>query len=238
MPSPYEIIYEFIQDDVKRPDLEDEINRRIQRAVQRYHRMDMWMKDHVDQVYVFENPQSAVQQQAVAGSNVLYMNQFAALNLYIQQIDTRLLVRPRFFTYIRKWMTTNPWGTAIVDPVTGRMGTAMNGDLTEAASDSMTDAYGYDRTNVYYRSGEFIQLNSSTPLGQVYLGYFREPVVAPVERLNDWISTDYPSLIAADVKARTFAVIGKTEEANLASKEIQLELSILQTNNIRVSTKY
>lgn len=74
----YEICYQFIQDDVNRPDLEEVIKRRIQRAVLKFHRMDFWKRDFVEQPYAFvEN---------VAG----------------QVIDLRFFSRLRAIGYMRK----------------------------------------------------------------------------------------------------------------------------------------
>jgi hypothetical protein len=233
--SPYEQIVEYIQDDVHAPHLADEIDSRIKRAVQRYHRMDTWSRDHVDQVYVFAQANTISQQAVVSGSDALYLQSFGSgLQRYIQQIDTRALARPRKYSYIRKWMTQNPWGTAIIDPDTGQIGTSAGGDLTEASPSVLTDGYGYNRNDVYYRSGDYININSSTPLSQVYIGYFSDPVVEPVQNIVDWISFEYPSLIAADVKMRTFAVIGKSDEMKLAQGELQAEIALLQSNNVRV----
>jgi len=235
--TPYEIIYQYIIDDTKRPDLEEIIQRRIRRALFKFHRIDMWKKDLIEQCYVFEQQNTAASTTPVTGANALFMNSGQPPALYIQEINCNLLTRMRTISYIRKWQTVDPFGMAILDPQNGQLGTVAGGDLTERAPDTMFDGYGYDVNDVFYRSGDSINIRSSTPLSQVYLGYFSDPYTQPIEQINSWIARDYPALIAAEVKAKIFSDIGKDEEKKGALQEVAQELAILQTNNVRVGQR-
>lgn len=239
MTTPYETIYATIQDELHRGDLEAEINRRIQRAVQFHHRAEQWKRDLVEQMYVFDQPGTiAPTQSSVPGSDALYLQSIPSGNqLYVQQVDVRQLTRPRFFLYFKKYITVNAWGLSVIDPDTGRVGTTAGGDIEEASPNSMTDAYGYNRTDVYYRSGEYIKINSSTPLDRIYLGYFSDPLIDPVTLLNDWISTEYPALISCEVSFRMLGNMGKDAEQKAMGMQLQREVAQIFANNVRVTGK-
>jgi hypothetical protein len=236
MATPYERINNFIQDDVKRPDLQSVIDRRIQRALLKFHRKDNWKKDLIECRYVFPTANSAVVVQEITGGNSLFMNSMQQVGqLYIQQIDKEQLTRVRQFMYIRKWITADENGLAIFDPQSGTLGTSAGGDLTERSPDRMFDGYGGDLNDVFYESGQFVNIRSSTPLSQVFIGYFSDPVVEPAANIASWIATMYPMLIAAEVAWRVFLSIGKNEEAGGAKQERDEELLNLQGNNIRLA---
>lgn len=235
-----DLILEYVLDDTKRPDMHEIIKRRITRAIRKYHRLDIWKKDLVEQVYVFDQPVTAMPAQpAIQGANALFLNSMAAPNaqLYIQVLNKDKLARYRFVQYLRKWQTVTSFGDAITDPTTGGQGTVQGGDLTERNPDRMFDGYGYDLTDTYYESGNTIRINSSTPLSQVFIGYFADPVLEPIANTSSWIATKYPDLIAAEVKQRIFNDIGRNEEANAARGEIAAEVLLLQANNITLSMK-
>lgn len=247
--SGVDVIYTLIYDDVKRPDKQGIIWRRIHRSILKMHRKDFWFRDLVEQMYQFDVPNSAaaLTQPPVTGANSLFMNWFggANSNLNVQQLDTANLVRYRKVDYMRKWMTVSPYGTAIIDPVTGRQGTVQGGDLTECSPSALDDGYGYDKQDVFYGSGTVININSSTPLNKVFIGYLSEPKVnlscATLAQFQDyisWIADNYPTLIACDVKRYIFSDIGKNEqELKGAEREYQEELIAFMTSAVTCSTK-
>lgn len=250
--TPYETILLGILDDVKRPDLgpvaavsaigylgggSGEIDRRIQRALTTYHRKDTWKADFVEQEYVFAVEQTAVPTVVVSGGNSLFMNQFGSVanGIFIQQININYLTRYRQTLYIRKWQLTNAVGTAILDPATGLPGTAASGDFVERSPDRMFDGYGGDLNDIMYRSGDMINLRSSTPMNKVFIGYFADPLIQPVEHISSWIAKKYSAVIIADVAARIFKVIGKDEEAKSARETLMAETLLLESNNVRLA---
>lgn len=142
-----------------------------------------------------------------------------------QVIDTTLIDRFRAFSYLRKFMTVDVNGNPIAPTTEG-------GDLKETAPEIGFDGYGFDKLNVYYRSGTDVKIRSSTPMDQVFLGYYSYPLVEPIANINDWLIDEFPGLIAATVKRRIFKDIGKDEESKSAKEEEDEELLTLQTNNI------
>jgi len=233
MTTPYERIYQYVQDDIKRPDLVDVIGRRVQRALLKYHRIDVWKKDLIEARYIFPTANSAVIVQEVVGGNSLFMNSMQQVGqLYIQQINKELLTRVRKIMYIRKWVTTDQNGLAVFDPSSGTLGTSAGGDLTERSPDRMFDGYGGDLNDIFYESGQWINVRSSTPLSQVFIGYFSDPIIEPITSAASWIAVDYPQLIAAEVAYRVALSIGKNEEAGGFKDSVNQELALLQANNI------
>jgi len=247
-----ELIYQLVQDDVRRPDLADKIRRRIHRAALGWHRADDWKRDFLETVYEFDLEGTAVPNQIppASGANALFMNWAGQIQstINVQVLDLTELIFFRKVGYLRKYMTVTPYGTAIFDPTTGRQGTVQGGDLLERSPDSMFDGYGYDATDKFYRSGDNINISASTPLNKVYIGYFRDPKLnlgctteAEFLDYESWIIDSYPDLIVADVKAKLFTDTGKAEEANAIRRPPLGELPIqelrLRSAETRVSLR-
>lgn len=142
-----------------------------------------------------------------------------------QVIDTNLLDRFRQLSYARKYMTVDVNG----NPITP---TTQGGDLEAIAPELAFDGYGFDKTDVMYRSGTDIKIRSSTPIDQLFIGYFQFPIIEPIASMQSWIAFNYPALIAARAKRRIFKDFGKDDEAKAALEEENEELLVLQTNEI------
>lgn len=246
--SGIDTVYTLVQDQIKRADKQAQIWRRIHRSILKHHRIDQWKKDLVEQIYTFDVVNTvAANIPIAAGANALFMNSFYGSNnaLNIQVIDTTQLIRFRMINYLRKWMTVDQYGVAILDPFTGQQGTTQGGELREKNADSLSDSYGFNIENVYYLSGTDIKINSSTPLNQVYFGYFKDPKVTldcnsllAFQTYESFIVDDYPGVIVADVCKYMFGQIGKLEaELKLAQEEYQNEIATLQANCVRCSTR-
>ena len=197
-----EYIIQLVIDDTGRADKLEEIKRRIQRALMHHHLKDYYKKDHIDAIYVFQTPGQLE-----------------------QVIDTTLIINFRNPSYIRKFQTVDVNGNPIAP-------TTEQGDLKETAPEKAFDGYGFDKLNVFYRSGTDIKIRSSTPIDQVFMGYYTFPAIEPIANINSWIANEYPTLIAATAKRRIFKDIGKDDEAKSAKEEEDEELATLQTNNI------
>ena len=210
----YDKALQYILDDTRRPDLQTSMIRRIQRAVTKFHLMDHYKRDLVEQRYVFENP---------------------SVPAAIQVLDTALLARFRKFMYVRKWATVDSQGNVITNPNTGLIGSATSGDIVEKSPDRMFDGYGGDLDDVMYWSGNRCMIRSSTPIYQVFIGYFTYPLVEPATNMVSWILDEYPGLIAAEVSAKIFKVIGKDQESASSKQEVGEELATLQANSIRLT---
>lgn len=250
-------VLQSVLDDTKRPDMISILERRILRAARLWHRKDRWKRDIIETLYIFANSVTALvpNQPVATGANSLFLNNLASpqLSTNVQQIDTLLLPRFRNLWYLRKWVTLDQYGQAVIDPTTGLPGTVQNGDLFERSADAMFDGYGYDLRDVYYRSGTNITINSSTPLAQVYLGYYCDPIldftnidttanitnglVTWNNNTVSWIIDNYPDLIAAVVKAQIFNDIGKDEEKRGAQVEATEQALVLYGENIRLGER-
>lgn len=142
-----------------------------------------------------------------------------------QTIDTTLLEGFRQFSYVRKFSTTDSLGNQI-QPTTER------GEFSVIAPELAFDGYGFDKTDVMYRSGTDIKLRSSTQINQVFIGYYVFPRIEPISAIADWLTAQYPALIAATAKRRIFKDLGKDDESKSAEEEEREELLTLQTNEI------
>lgn len=200
----YVLAKQYIEDDTDRPELVDEIKRRIQRAVMTLHRIDFWKKDLVEQLYIFQASQA------------------------VQVIQKRMFPRFRAVGYLRKY---NADSASLFDPNVFQG--AVGSFFKEVNPQQALDGYGYDRRDSFYESGDTLKINSSEEISQVLIGWFKDPMIEPIEASDSWILTGYPALIAAQAKRRIFKDIGKDQEAKSAQDEFNEELMILQANNVR-----
>lgn len=203
----FDTAYQYVIDDVGRPEYADIIKRRIQRAVLGLHRMDFFKRDFVEQIHVFQNTQA------------------------VQIIDESLygnLIRS--VGYIRKLDASAP---SNADP---NLFAGFAGDFFAEVNPQLAmDGYGFDKQNTMYRALNAIKLNSSEAISQVIFAWFRDPRIEPIEACDSWILNKYPSLVAAHAKRRIFKDIGKEEEYRGADQEYTEELNILLANNIRLA---
>jgi len=202
----FDTAYQYIIDDVGRPDMDAIIKRRIQRAVLAMHRIDFWKKDFVEQLYAFQYEQA------------------------VQVLNKKLLPRLRAFGYIRKY---NGDAASIADPTL--FDGAVGDFFGEINPQQAFDGYGYNRVNKMYESGSSVKLLSSEAIQTVLIGWFVDPLLEPIEACDSWILTDYPGLIASHAKRRIFKDIGKDQESRDAQLEYDDELLRLQSNNIRLA---
>lgn len=198
--------YQYIQDDVDRPEMEDIIKRRIQRALMALHRIDFWKRDFIEQIYAFQYTQA------------------------VQILKGDLLPRLRAFGYIRKY---NADLAAIPDP--NIFDGAVGDFFKEINPQTALDGYGTSRENTFYRAQNDIKILSSEAISYVLIGWFRDPLIEPLGASDSWVLTGYPSLVAAHAKRRIFKDIGKDEESRAAKEEYDEELAIFLANNIRVA---
>lgn len=209
----YTFVEQLVIDDTGRPNFavldsngSSLIMRRIRRAVLAMHRIDFWFKDFVEQLYAFDS------------SNM------------IQIVDTNFLPGLRAIGYLRKWDASLQ--SQYQANVTGA---PRGSSFIELNPSNVIDGYGADKQDAMYRSGQYIKLNSSIPISQVLIGWFRDPSLDPITASDSWILANYPDLIAALAKRRIFKDIGKDDEYKSANEEYAEELGRLQTNNIKLA---
>jgi len=203
MPLPWEVIYEVVQDEVNRPDRMDEIKRRIQRAVLKYHRIERFRRDILESAMVFPASQA------------------------IQQIDISLLATFREVVYIR---LNDPTQT---NNLTTLLGTTEGNDFEQISIQRVMDGYGYDKNRVWYLAGTQINLRAEASFQNIQWGYLVLPVVEPIESMTSWIAQQHYELIAQEVVKRIFVSTGKLDEANGMERErMRSELILLSSDVI------
>lgn len=203
MALPWEIIYDYVQDEVNRREKEAEIKRRIQRAVLKYHKIEEFRRDLVEGPRIFNTSE------------------------FIQQIDITTVPTFRKVKYIRL-MDPNQ-----INSVTGILGTDEANDFEEVSVDRLMDGYGADRTRVWYLGGTSVNLRAGMNFSAVQWGYLATPIVDPIENINSWIAAEHPELIAQDVAKRIFISVGKLDEASGMEKErARSELLLLSSDVI------
>jgi len=209
MSTPYERIIEFLDDDVKRQDLKDSgvYDRRIQRALLKWHRKFMWSRDSLEEPVPFTNQ-----------------------NLNIQEIDLRNFTRFRFLRYVRDY-DPNAINQTTEPPTQGVAGKF----YAETAPETMLDYFATDKDYVMYRAGEILRLRSRFVIKNVIVGYFIDPLLNPVINISSWIAELYPDLIAAEVKVKIFGDLGKDSELKTAQMELAECADTLYSHNVRIA---
>lgn len=209
MSTPYERIISFLDDDINRKDLKDSgaYDRRIQRALLKWHRKFMWTRDSLEEPIPFTNQ-----------------------NLNIQEIDLRNFTRFRFLRYVRDY-DPNAINQTTEPPTQGVAGQF----YAESAPEVMLDYFHTDKDWVMYRAGEMLRLRSRFPIKNVLVAYFIDPLLNPATGINSWIAELYPDLIAAEVKVRIFSDLGKDGELREAKLELADCVDNLFANNVRLA---
>lgn len=119
---------------------------------------------------------------------------------YIQTFDPKQVVPTyRHHKYMRIWE----------GDVTGYPGDF----ISYVNAENVLDLYGYQKANVYYLAGSFIQIRTLVPLITILFGCYRQPVVTPEVSYNSWIATEYPMAIVYEAARSIFASTGYREQA-------------------------
>lgn len=212
--------------ETNRPDLVGETLSAIQEATNTIHSYQGFYKDITEVLVVFDQP-----------------------SWYVQQIDTYALPRYRSMSYIRKaaagmyqsaqlgqaW----PTGTNTYPPTSF--------DFIERVDlGDMLDAYGYEKTDVWYQAGKQVNIKSSTALAQVLCGFYQNPMVGSTDdTYASWVAEEQPWVIIYRAAATVYAKTG--DDKNYAiymrppsvSNDLETgglywqQLDILVQNNIR-----
>lgn len=127
----------------------------------------------------------------------------------------------RKIKYIRYWIYD------VTDPTfQGRAGDFLDALDTE----NSVDAYGYNKTNVYYLAGELIQIRTSMAATHFLTAAYVYPTVVTPETFKSWIADFFPYAIIYEACRRMFIQIGKTKDAQsmagmVAEEYIQLKIN-------------
>lgn len=89
------------------------------------------------------------------------------------------------------------------------------------------DYYGFPRTEIYYESGELLQIRTKVALSHALIGVYQFPDLNE-ESYTSWIARDYPYSIVYEAAAKIFGQIGNANQQALMVEEARNQLAILQ----------
>lgn len=199
---------QLVQDEVNRIDMAEaptgdgSIDRKIRETVREYHQREIYNRDLVEDVYVFETSTT------------------------LQQINMSAFPSFRKIAYIRPYI---PGSLSSV--FSDSQSVPEGSSFEEINVERWVDGYGYDRANVWYLSGAnplVLNINSAQSIDRIVWGYYRYPVVEPIAELDSWIALEYKRMVAWNVAHQVFISLGKDAEADRMAKRLaSLELTFL-----------
>lgn len=86
--------------------------------------------------------------------------------------------------------------------------------LTHIEAADIFDAYGVEKSDVYYIGGATVNIRSSTSIGALKYGYYAYPVVTPSGSYSSWVADNHSEIIIEAAAERVFTMIGDLEQAN------------------------
>ena len=96
------------------------------------------------------------------------------------------------------------------------------------------DPYGYNRTDVFYMAGEFLQIRARLGVEKVLFGAYAHPTVTPVESYRSWIAVEYPYAIINEAARRIFMHIGYKDQASSMARLVAEDYRTLAVSNVDV----
>lgn len=193
-----------------RPDLLAETQLAIQKATLKFHMVDFWKRDRFEKVLTFTSAAAV-------------------------QIDIAAQ-----FERFRKFRTLAPWdpvGLKVL-PCEDRMTGELRA-LKEIDPDALFDAYGADKSDVFYMSGQSLNIRFSYGQSGLYAAWYKYPLVAP-NNYNSWIADMYFPIIVEQAAGEILIAIGQIEDAarfldpvrGTIYNPINGHLAVLRTNEL------
>lgn len=138
---------------------------------------------------------------------------------YLQTFDPKQVVpRYRQVKYVRIWE----------GGMHGMPGNFLEHIQVEAALDN----YGYQRSDVFYMAGQFLQTRTSSPLCKVLFGCYVHPLVTPSENYSSWIADEYPGAIVYEAARTIFLQIGYQEQSRSMQALVAEQYAALGLSNV------
>lgn len=181
-----------------RPDLIDEILQAVLEATLSVHTIENFYKDIQEAQVVFDIPTN-----------------------YLQQLDTSNIPYYRNMAYVRKSapILTQVEQTNGLLPNTSLYPPNQYNFLKRVDIGDVLDTYGYEKRDIWYQSGQQINIKSSTPLQYATVGWYKYPNLDPTGVLyNSWIAVEMPYVIVYKAAAGIFAKIGEDKSWSIYSK--------------------
>ena len=96
------------------------------------------------------------------------------------------------------------------------------------------DPYGYNKADVFYMAGNFLQLRAKLGVEKILFGAYSHPVVTPVESYKSWIAVEYPYAIINEAARRVFMHIGYKDQAASMARLVAEDYRTLSVSNVDV----
>jgi len=93
------------------------------------------------------------------------------------------------------------------------------------------DQFGFRRYDTYYRVGNILNFLTSSSDAEVYLIYYKQPVVTEVG-YSSWIADTYPLLIALEASNFVFSSIGDKEQEAKIKHMIAEHIGVLTIGHL------
>ena len=188
-----EELTEKVYIETNRPDLVAETTQALLEATLSCHIVDFFNKDITEARVVFDEP-----------------------TWYVQELDLSALPRYRAMAYVRKTDTTVAIGQQTNTLPTGESsvyGAERYSLLKRIDINDIFDMYGDEKRNVYYASGQQLNMKSSTPLSLATIGWYQFPSLTPTA-YKSWIANEQPYVIIYKAAGTIFAKTGDDKSAS------------------------
>ena len=189
-------LVQAVYTETNRPDLVQETLQAVLEATLSLHTMDSWFKDIIEARVAFDDP-----------------------TLYIQALDTYALPRYRNMAYVRKNdpVLTQWEQTSGILPQQYRWPPGQFNFLVRKDISVVLDAYGYELNDIWYKSGNQINMKSSTPLKYAMVGWYAFPDLQPAT-FNSWIANEFPYAIIYRAAGGLYSKIDQDKAAMMYMK--------------------
>jgi hypothetical protein len=111
--------------------------------------------------------------------------------------------------------------------------TATKGKLLDKLEpETLFDAYGVEKTNVWYSAGNNIVFRSSTALQYLYAGWYSSPIISPVANFASWIADTVPHAIIFDACSLIFQTVNQQEQSRKYDGLVQEQLAMVKMHGL------
>lgn len=103
--------------------------------------------------------------------------------------------------------------------------------FTNIQVENILDGYGYQKSDVFYMSGQLLQIRSSVILKFGIIGAYVDPVVINTG-FKSWIADEYPMAVVYEAARNIFGSIGYLEQAREMQTNMMQELGTLKLSSL------
>lgn len=85
-------------------------------------------------------------------------------------------------------------------------------DIKSEVIGNLKDAYGYDKTEIYYMAGDSLNIRCSAELSHILFAFYQYPDTNP-DTFESWIADECPAAIYQEAARNVFKSIGFDEQS-------------------------